>query len=200
VPYPITTWPSVGFGLHTRFSIHSCAQPESFDPSAICGRHSRELFSVIPAKAGIQACDASVKNLVSRLRGNDDQPSFAGMTWASLSEGAYVLRSNVSSFSAEDLWRTYVQLNQAESAFRIHKSELHLRPMWHQKEERVLAHILVCFLAFAMWKTLEGWMKPSCRSKTAGRSLRRPARQGASGPARSDGDLPPPQAPGAFTV
>ena len=54
-------------------------------------------------------------------------------------------------------WRTYVQLYQAEAAFRIHKSELSIRPIWHQKEERVQAHILVCFLAFCMWKALEGW-------------------------------------------
>ena len=47
-----------------------------------------------------------------------------------------------------------VQLTEAEAAFRIHKSDLLLRPIWHQKEERVLAHILVCFLAYVLWKTL----------------------------------------------
>lgn len=79
--------------------------------------------------------------------------------WANLSEGAYVLRSNISNWSAEDLWKTYIQLCQAEAAFKIHKTELGIRPIWHQKPERVQAHILVCFLAYAMWKTLEGWMK-----------------------------------------
>jgi len=79
--------------------------------------------------------------------------------WADVSEGAYVLRSNVAHWSAEELWRTYVQLYQAEAAFRIHKTELRVRPIWHHKEERTDAHILVCFLAFALWKTLEGWMK-----------------------------------------
>ena len=53
----------------------------------------------------------------------------------------------------------YIQLQQAEAAFRIQKSELTIRPIWHQKEERVKAHILVCFLAFALWKALEGWQK-----------------------------------------
>jgi hypothetical protein len=48
----------------------------------------------------------------------------------------------------------YIQLTEAEAAFRIHKSDLGLRPIWHQKEERVLAHILVCFLAYVLWKTL----------------------------------------------
>ena len=74
--------------------------------------------------------------------------------WAQLSEGSYVLRSNVSGWSDEDLWRAYIQLTDAETAFRIQKSDLSLRPVWHQKEDRVLAHILVCFLAFVLWKLL----------------------------------------------
>lgn len=77
--------------------------------------------------------------------------------WAALIEGTYILRSNVEHWEEEELWRTYIQLTQAEAAFRIHKSDLRIRPIWHQKEDRVQAHILVCFLAFAMWKTLEGW-------------------------------------------
>jgi hypothetical protein len=77
--------------------------------------------------------------------------------WAALSEGTYILRSNVDEWSEQELWQTYIQLTQAEAAFRIQKSDLRIRPIWHQKEERVKAHILVCFLAFALWKTLEGW-------------------------------------------
>jgi len=79
--------------------------------------------------------------------------------WAQLTEGTYILRSNVTDWSAEELWRTYVQLSQAEAAFRIQKSDLKIRPIWHQREDRVQAHILICFLAFALWKTLEGWQK-----------------------------------------
>jgi transposase len=75
-------------------------------------------------------------------------------TWAQLSEGAYVLRSNVRDWSDEDLWRAYIQLTEAEAAFCIQKSDLSLRPVWHQKEDRVLAHILVCFLAYVLWKFL----------------------------------------------
>jgi len=74
--------------------------------------------------------------------------------WAQLSEGSYVLRTNVSGWSDEDLWRAYIQLTDAEAAFRIQKSDLALRPVWHQKEDRVLAHILVCFLAYVLWKFL----------------------------------------------
>jgi transposase len=75
------------------------------------------------------------------------------------SEGCYVLRTNVNDWSAETLWQTYIQLTQAESAFRIHKTELSIRPVWHQKKERVQAHIFVCFLAYVLWKTLEQWQK-----------------------------------------
>ena len=74
--------------------------------------------------------------------------------WAELSEGCYLLRSNVTDWSGEDLWRAYTQLTEAEAAFRIQKSDLALRPIWHQREERVQAHILVCFLGYVLWKTL----------------------------------------------
>jgi transposase len=75
-------------------------------------------------------------------------------TFSSLSEGCYVLRSNVSDWTAQDLWRAYMQLTEAENAFRIHKSDLSLRPIWHQKQSRVEAHVLVCFLAYVLYKTL----------------------------------------------
>jgi len=74
--------------------------------------------------------------------------------WAELSEGCYLLRSNVSDWSAPDLWQAYMHLTDAEEAFKIHKNDLSIRPVWHQKEHRVDAHILVCFLAYVVWKTL----------------------------------------------
>lgn len=77
--------------------------------------------------------------------------------WAGHSEGVYVLRTNIQDWSAETLWTTYIQLTEAEAAFRIHKSDLSLRPIWHQRADRVQAHILVCFLAYVLWKTLEQW-------------------------------------------
>jgi transposase len=77
--------------------------------------------------------------------------------WAQLSEGAYLLRSNIGDWSDRQLWKAYIQLTQAEAAFRIHKDQLNLRPIWHQREDRVQAHILVCFLAFVLWKNLEMW-------------------------------------------
>jgi transposase len=75
-------------------------------------------------------------------------------SWAKLSEGCYLLRSNVSNWTAAELWQAYMQLTEAEGAFRIHKSDLSLRPIWHQKKQRVQAHVLVCFLAYVLWKTL----------------------------------------------
>jgi transposase len=78
--------------------------------------------------------------------------------WLRASEGCYVLRTNIQDWSAEDLWKTYIQLTEAEAAFRIHKSDLSIRPIWHHKAGRVKAHILVCFLAYVLWKTLEQWM------------------------------------------
>ncbi|MGH8700630.1 MAG: IS1634 family transposase [Burkholderiales bacterium] len=77
--------------------------------------------------------------------------------WAALSEGAYLLRSNIGDWSDQQLWKAYIQLTQAEAAFRIQKDQLRLRPIWHQRADRVQAHILVCFLAFVLWKTLEMW-------------------------------------------
>ena len=74
--------------------------------------------------------------------------------WAELSEGCYLLRSNIIDWEAEDLWRAYIQLTEAEAAFRIQKGDLRIRPIWHQKEERVQTHILVCFLAYELWKML----------------------------------------------
>jgi transposase len=79
--------------------------------------------------------------------------------WARSSEGCYVLRTNVPTWTPEELWRTYIQLTEVEAAFRIHKSDLAIRPVWHQRADRVQAHILVCFLGYVLWKTLEQWQR-----------------------------------------
>jgi len=79
--------------------------------------------------------------------------------WAAVSEGSYLLRSNIADWNEQQLWKGYIQLTQAEAAFRIQKDELSVRPIWHQREDRVQAHILVCFLAFVLWKTLEMWQQ-----------------------------------------
>ena len=81
--------------------------------------------------------------------------------WARLSEGAYLLRTNLNKRNPKELWKTYIQLVDVEEAFRTIKTELNLRPIYHQKKERVQAHILVAFLSYVMWKTLQKWMENS---------------------------------------
>jgi transposase len=96
-------------------------------------------------------CPAGLRLTVGRNVSFDD--------WAALSEGAYLLRSNIDDWTDQQLWKAYIQLTQAEAAFRIQKDQLNLRPIWHQHENRVQAHILVCFLAFVLWKSLEMWQQ-----------------------------------------
>src|SRR5437660_6792886 len=79
--------------------------------------------------------------------------------WAEHAHGAYLLRTNCTEEDPAKLWRWHMQLCQAEDAFRISKSDLSLRPLFHHTAERVEAHILVCFLALALWRTLEMWMR-----------------------------------------
>jgi transposase len=78
--------------------------------------------------------------------------------WAQHAHGAYLLRTNCTEKDPNQLWRWYIHLTQAEAAFRVSKSDLSLRPVFHQKTHRVEAHILVCFLSLALWRVLEQWM------------------------------------------
>jgi transposase len=75
--------------------------------------------------------------------------------WRDLREGAYMLRTNLQADSAEQMWSMYMQLTEAEASFRALKSELSIRPLFHQKEPRVKAHVLVAFLGYALWVTLK---------------------------------------------
>jgi len=70
-------------------------------------------------------------------------------------DGAYLLLSNQAGWSAKEFWETYIQLTVVERAFRVLKSELLLRPIWHQYSGRTEAHVFVCVLAYALWKTLD---------------------------------------------
>ncbi len=81
------------------------------------------------------------------------------LQWAKRAHGAYLLRTNHPASDPVQLWRWYIQLTQAEAAFRTSKSDLRLRPVYHQKTARVEAHLLVCFLALALWRALEQWLK-----------------------------------------
>ena len=75
--------------------------------------------------------------------------------WRGLREGAYMLRTNLQAGTAEELWSRYMQLTEAEASFRALKSELSIRPLFHQREPRVKAHVMVAFLGYALWVTLK---------------------------------------------
>lgn len=109
---------------------------------------AEKLIEVVVQKDGEgRACGLQIVERVERA------------AWAQLAHGAYLLRTNCSEEDPVKLWRWYMHLSQAEDAFRISKDDLNLRPVFHQKTHRVEAHILVCFLSLALWRTLEMWMK-----------------------------------------
>lgn len=115
----------------------------------LLGRNSRAAASFRVELRDDATTPARVKLLYSKIASWEKT--------ARASEGCYLLRTNVSDWTPETMWKTYIQLSEVEAAFRIHKSELTIRPIWHQREDRVQAHILVCFLAYVLWKTLEQW-------------------------------------------
>jgi len=80
-------------------------------------------------------------------------------TQKELACGSYLLRTNCTETDPAKLWRWYIQLTQAEAAFRTGKSDIGLRPVYHQKTDRVEAHLLVCFLSLTLWRSLEMWMQ-----------------------------------------
>jgi len=81
--------------------------------------------------------------------------------WALQSGGSYILRTNWKEADPKTIWKKYIQLTEVEDAFRTEKHDLGIRPIYHQKKDRTQAHILVCFLALSMWRTLQQWMKAS---------------------------------------
>ncbi|MGB4621698.1 MAG: IS1634 family transposase, partial [Kiritimatiellia bacterium] len=85
------------------------------------------------------------------------QEETSRLEWAQHAQGAYLLRTNCREQDPQKLWRWYIQLTEVEDAFRTSKSDLSLRPVYHQLEHRVQAHILICFIALAMWRSLEMW-------------------------------------------
>jgi len=91
--------------------------------------------------------------------------------WCEAREGTYLLRTNLQGESAEELWTKYIQLTEAESAFRALKSELSIRPLFHQLEPRVKAHILVAFLGYALWVTLKHLLRQSPSDLSPARAL-----------------------------
>jgi transposase len=81
--------------------------------------------------------------------------------WALETGGNYILRTNWNEADPKVLWNTYIQLTEVEDAFRTTKHDLGMRPIFHQKQDRTHAHILVCFLSLTLWRILQQWMKAS---------------------------------------
>jgi len=91
--------------------------------------------------------------------------------WREAREGTYLLRTNLEGETAEELWAKYIQLTEAEAAFRALKSELANRPLFHQIEPRVKAHILVAFLGYALWVTLKHLLERNHSDLSPARAL-----------------------------
>jgi transposase len=117
-------------------------------------RNSRaaSIFTVIVTETGSR----KEKRLVINITKSEDR-----YQWALQSGGNYILRTNWTETDPKTIWKKYIQLTEVEDAFRTEKHDLGIRPIYHQNKYRTQAHILVCFLALSMWRTLQQWMKTS---------------------------------------
>jgi transposase len=147
--------------IRKRFSTHMQAALQALEKSIASGR-LKDRYKMERRLGRIQARHPQVNDLFEvtlrdtpagvRLRWEMKKEREA---WRDLREGAYMLRTNLQADSAEQMWSMYMQLTEAEASFRALKSELSIRPLFHQKESRVKAHILVAFLGYALWVTLK---------------------------------------------
>lgn len=117
-------------------------------------RNSRaaSLFSVEVTETGT----GKQARLSINIKKNEDR-----YQWALETGGSYILRTSWGETDPKTLWNTYIQLTEVEDSFRTEKYDLGMRPIFHHKQDRTQAHILVCFLALTMWRTLQQWMKAS---------------------------------------
>src|SRR5271167_1189635 len=147
--------------IRKRFSTRMEAALQALEKSIANGR-LKDRYKMERRLGRIQARHPQVNDLFEvTLR---DTPDGVRLVWAmkkdreawrDLREGAYMLRTNLQADSAEQMWSMYMQLTEAEASFRALKSELSIRPLFHQKEPRVKAHVLVAFLGYALWVTLK---------------------------------------------
>ena len=112
-----------------------------------------------PAAERVYAVEVLRDQTTGKAAGLEITEKAVPLTWAQQTHGAYLLRTSCTEQDPVKLWHWYIQLTQAEDAFRISKSDLNLRPVYHQKSARVEAHILVCFLTLALWRVLDMWMR-----------------------------------------
>ena len=95
----------------------------------------------------------------------------AQQQWRQTREGAYLLRTNLTAITASELWEKYIQLTEVEATFRALKSELSIRPLFHQLETRVKAHVMVAFLGYALWVTLKHLLQRKQSESSPARTL-----------------------------
>jgi transposase len=117
-----------------------------------------QLLGRYPSVARLYAAELREENGARVFRWNVRQDR---LHLRQITEGAYLLRTNLKDMELAKLWDIYMQLTEAEAAFRAIKSELMVRPIWHHKEKRAQAHILVAFLGYALWVTLKHSLKGS---------------------------------------
>jgi transposase len=138
--------------------LHAALQPRPAKEPGVIERRIGRWLGRFPAAERLVEVTVE-RNGAGRACGLQIAERAERSAWAALAHGAYLLRTNCPDQDPAQLWRWYMRLSQAEDAFRIEKSDLNLRPVFHQKTERVEAHLLVCFLTLALWRTLELWMQ-----------------------------------------
>jgi transposase len=148
-------------GMHTRFQVRMEDDLERIAKSIASGRlRSRDaLFQRLGRLR--KECSRVARAYRIDVVGDGETLALswrkddAHLEFQRRAEGTYLLRTNLSGRSEQELWRMYMQLNDAEAAFRTLKQDLSIRPIHHQLQRRIEAHVLVCFIAYAMYQTLE---------------------------------------------
>lgn len=127
----------------------------------------------------IQACHPQVADLYEmRIEENKQgtrlvwRQKAEQQQWIEAREGAYLLRANLNADSPTELWKQYIQLTEVEAVFRTLKSDLAIRPLFHQLEKRVKAHVLVAFLGYALRVTLKHLLKRSASEYSPAEALK----------------------------
>ena len=163
--------------IHDRFEQRMEERLARIEASVQSGRlRNRDVLQQRLGRLKLE-CSRVARAYSFHVGGDGDSLSFswgkdeAKAQYLRHTEGAYLLRTNLAGHEEPELWTMYMQLNDAEAAFRTLKQDLSIRPVFHQTENRVKAHVLVCFLAYAMYRTLDRLAKARGLDLTARRVL-----------------------------
>ena len=163
--------------MRRRFSTRLEQRLQRLEARVATGR-LKDRATIERTVGRLQASYASVADLYTMaIREEDGQLRLEWAViedrraWRDARDGAYLLRTNLEGQTAEELWTKYIQLTEAESAFRALKSELAIRPVFHQLERRVKAHLLVAFLGYALWVTLKHLLHHRGTGRTPAKAL-----------------------------